>query len=145
MVRARVRAIECGYENAVGLDRLRHDLLTKVAVGAATKRRAAGLAIDDQPSGENAPRNTEAARLLRHPCRSGRRDHKAAQARDFRPGMFRSGDQPTLKEEDSRAVQALTRAGGGDDLQQSRSPMRAHTLVNAAGVISSVNTLKLDS
>jgi hypothetical protein len=59
--------------------------------------------------------------------------------------MSRSGDRPTLKKEDSHAVEALTRAGGSDVSQQSRSVMRSHTLVHAAGVTSSVNTLKLDS
>src|SRR4051812_36856178 len=33
MVMARVSAIACGYEDAIDLDRLRHDPLMKVAVG----------------------------------------------------------------------------------------------------------------
>jgi hypothetical protein len=38
MVMARVCAIACGHENAIGLDRLRHDPLMKVAVGRCAQR-----------------------------------------------------------------------------------------------------------
>jgi hypothetical protein len=59
--------------------------------------------------------------------------------------MSRTGDQPTLKDKDSHAVQALTHPSRSDDLEQSRSRLRSHTLVDAADVTSSVNTLKLDN
>jgi hypothetical protein len=53
MVMARLCAIACGHEDAIDLDRLRHDPLMKVAVGRCPQ--SGGL--------ENAPRKTEAARL----------------------------------------------------------------------------------
>ena len=51
MVMARASAIACGYEDAIDLDRLRHDPLMKVAVG---NRGGAGVAIDHLSSGECA-------------------------------------------------------------------------------------------
>src|SRR5437660_1283003 len=51
MVMSRVLAIACGHEDAIDLDRLRHDPLMKLAVG---RWCGAGLAIDHQPSGERA-------------------------------------------------------------------------------------------
>jgi hypothetical protein len=47
MVMPRAAAIACGYEDANDLDRLRHDPLMKLAVGALSGEcRGAGLAID---------------------------------------------------------------------------------------------------
>ena len=55
MVMERVAAIACGHEDAIDLDRLRHDPLMKVAVGRCPETGGtAGLAIDHQPSGECA-------------------------------------------------------------------------------------------
>jgi hypothetical protein len=60
---ARVAAIACGYEDAIDLDRLRHDPLMKVAVGRCPD---SGAALASQPTIsriENAPSKVEAARL----------------------------------------------------------------------------------
>jgi hypothetical protein len=46
MVMARVCAIACGHEDAIDLDRLRHDPM-KVARALSAERCAAGLAIDE--------------------------------------------------------------------------------------------------
>src|SRR5580658_3508030 len=46
MVMARVCAIACGYEDAIDLDRLRHDPLMRGGGALSTKWRAASLAID---------------------------------------------------------------------------------------------------
>jgi len=63
MVMARAAAIACGYEDAIDLDRLRHDPLLKVAVGRCPET-AAPLASQSTISRlENAPSKTEAARL----------------------------------------------------------------------------------
>ena len=63
MVMARASAIACGYEDAIDLDRLRHDPLMKVAVGRCP---ASGAPLASQSTIsrlENAPSKTEAARL----------------------------------------------------------------------------------
>ena len=63
MVMARASAIACGYEDAIDLDRLRHDPLMKVAVGRCS---ASGAPLASQSTIsrlENAPSKTEAARL----------------------------------------------------------------------------------
>ncbi len=60
---ARASAIACGYEDAIDLDRLRHDPLMKVAVGRCP---ASGAPLASQSTIsrlENAPSKTEAARL----------------------------------------------------------------------------------
>jgi hypothetical protein len=80
---ARVCAIACGREDAIDLDRLRHDPLMKIAVGRCPQSRAALASQSTISRLENAPRETEAARLTGS-RRSGRRD-KAAQAGDPRP------------------------------------------------------------
>jgi hypothetical protein len=55
MVMGRAATIACGYEDGIDFDRLRHDPLMKVAVGAVHRAaRRWGLAIDDQPTGECA-------------------------------------------------------------------------------------------
>jgi hypothetical protein len=87
---------------------------------------------------ENAPRETEAAHLAAAPV-------DWARVRPREQEVLHPPRRDTLKEEDPHAVEALTRAGGSDDVQQSRSVMRSYTLVHAAGLTSSVNTLKLDS
>jgi hypothetical protein len=63
MVMARASAIACGYEDAIDLDRLRHDPLMKVAAGRCP---ASGAPLASQSTIsrlENAPSKTEAARL----------------------------------------------------------------------------------
>ena len=62
MVMARASAIACGYEDAIDLDRLRHDPLMKVAVGRCPES-GAPLASPTISRLENAPSKTEAARL----------------------------------------------------------------------------------
>ena len=62
IVMARASAIACGYEDAIDLDRLRHDPLMKVAVGRCPKPGSAGVAIDHLSSGECAEQD-RAARL----------------------------------------------------------------------------------
>jgi hypothetical protein len=63
MVMARVCAIACGHEDAVDLDRLRHDPLMKVAVGRCPQSGAALASQSTISHLENAPRKSEAARL----------------------------------------------------------------------------------
>jgi Transposase DDE domain group 1 len=63
MVMARVSAIACGYEDAIDLDRLRHDPLMKVAVGRCPTSGAALASQSTISRLENAPGKTEAARL----------------------------------------------------------------------------------
>ena len=63
MVMARVCAIACGHEDAIDLDRLRHDPLMKVAVGRCPQSGAALASQSTISRLENAPRKTEAARL----------------------------------------------------------------------------------
>jgi hypothetical protein len=63
MVMARASAIACGHEDAIDLDRLRHDPLMKLAVGRCP---ASGAPLASQSTIsrlENAPSRTEAARL----------------------------------------------------------------------------------
>src|SRR5436190_21687316 len=63
MVMARASAIACGYEDAIDLDRLRHDPLMKVAVGRCPETGAALASQSTISRLENAPSKTEAARL----------------------------------------------------------------------------------
>lgn len=63
MVMARVSAIACGYEDAIDLDRLRHDPLMKVAVGRCPTSGAPLASQSTISRLENAPSRTEAARL----------------------------------------------------------------------------------
>jgi hypothetical protein len=63
MVMARASAIACGYEDAIDLDRLRHDPLMKVAVGRCPDTGAALASQSTISRLENAPSKTEAARL----------------------------------------------------------------------------------
>ena len=63
MVMARASAIACGYEDAIDLDRLRHDPLMKVAVGRCPKTGAPLASQSTISRLENAPSKTEAARL----------------------------------------------------------------------------------
>jgi hypothetical protein len=63
MVMARVSAIACGYEDAIDLDRLRHDPLMKVAVGRCPTSGAPLASQSTISRLENAPSKTEAARL----------------------------------------------------------------------------------
>jgi hypothetical protein len=63
MVMARVAAIACGHEDAIDLDRLRHDPLMKVAVGRCPITGAPLASQSTISRLENAPSKTEAARL----------------------------------------------------------------------------------
>jgi hypothetical protein len=63
MVMARASAIACGYEDAIDLDRLRHDPLMKVAVGRCPETGAALASQSTISRLENAPSKTEAGRL----------------------------------------------------------------------------------
>ena len=63
MVMARVSAIACGYEDAIDLDRLRHDPLMKVAVGRCPESGAPLASQSTISRLENAPSRSEAARL----------------------------------------------------------------------------------
>jgi hypothetical protein len=63
MVMARVCAIACGHEDAIDLDRLRHDPLMKVTVGRCPQSGAPLASQSTISRLENAPRKTEAARL----------------------------------------------------------------------------------
>jgi hypothetical protein len=58
-----VSAIACGYEDAIDLDRLRHDPLMKVAVGRCPTTGAPLASQSTISRLENAPSRTEAARL----------------------------------------------------------------------------------
>jgi hypothetical protein len=60
MVMARVCAIACGHEDAIDLDRLRHDPLMKVAVGRCPQSGAPLASQSTISRLENAPRKTEA-------------------------------------------------------------------------------------
>src|SRR3979411_2164780 len=60
---ARASAIACGYEDAIDLDRLRHDPLMKVAVGRCPDTGAPLASQSTISRLENAPSRTEAARL----------------------------------------------------------------------------------
>jgi hypothetical protein len=63
MVMARASAIACGYEDAIDLDRLRHDPLMKVAVGRCPESGAPLASQSTISRLENAPSKIEAARL----------------------------------------------------------------------------------
>ena len=63
MVMARAAAIACGHEDAIDLDRLRHDPLMKVAVGRCPETGAALASQSTISRLENAPSRSEAARL----------------------------------------------------------------------------------
>src|SRR5579859_1769020 len=63
MVMARAAAIACGYEDAIDLDRLRHDPLMKLTVGRCPESGAALASQSTISRLENAPRKIEAARL----------------------------------------------------------------------------------
>jgi hypothetical protein len=63
MVMARVSAIACGHEDAIDLDRLRHDPLMKLAVGRCPDSGAPLASQSTISRLENAPSRTEAARL----------------------------------------------------------------------------------
>ncbi len=63
MVMARSAAIACGYEDAIDLDRLRHDPLMKVAVGRCPESGAPLASQSTISRLENAPSKAEAARL----------------------------------------------------------------------------------
>jgi hypothetical protein len=63
MVMARASAIACGHEDAIDLDRLRHDPLMKLAVGRCPDSGAPLASQSTISRLENAPSKTEAARL----------------------------------------------------------------------------------
>jgi hypothetical protein len=63
MVMARASAIACGYEDAIDLDRLRHDPLMKMAVGRCPGTGAPLASQSTISRLENAPSKSEAARL----------------------------------------------------------------------------------
>ena len=66
MVMARVAAIACGHEDAIDLDRLRHDPLMKIAVGRCPKTTGAPLASQSTISRlENAPKQDTGSAALR--------------------------------------------------------------------------------
>src|SRR3954452_7714515 len=62
-VMARASAIACGHEDAIDLDRLRHDPLMKVAVGRYPQSGALLASQTTISRLENAPSKTEAVRL----------------------------------------------------------------------------------
>src|SRR5208283_3892474 len=63
MVVSRVLAIACGHEDAIDLDRLRHDPLMKLAVGRCPESGQPLVSQSTISRLENAPSKTEAARL----------------------------------------------------------------------------------
>jgi len=63
MVMARAAAIACGHEDAIDLDRLRHDPLMKIAVGRCPQSGAPLASQSTISRLENAPSKTAAARL----------------------------------------------------------------------------------
>jgi hypothetical protein len=63
LVMARVSAIACGHEDAIDLDRLRHDPLMKLAVGRCPDSGAPLASQSTISRLENAPSKTQAARL----------------------------------------------------------------------------------
>jgi hypothetical protein len=63
MVMARAAAIACGYEDAIDLDRLRHDPLMKVVVGRCPESGAPLASQSTISRLENTPSRTQAARL----------------------------------------------------------------------------------
>jgi Transposase DDE domain group 1 len=60
---SRVLAIACGHEDAIDLDRLRHDPLMKLAVGRCPESGQPLASQSTISRLENAPSKTEAARL----------------------------------------------------------------------------------
>jgi hypothetical protein len=54
MVMARVCAIACGHEDAIDLDRLRHDPLMKVAVGRGEQGSGFGKQTQPQPAQQDS-------------------------------------------------------------------------------------------
>jgi hypothetical protein len=66
MVMARASAIACGYEDAIDLDRLRHDPLMKVAVGRCPESGAALASQSTISRLENALSKTWGRGCLRH-------------------------------------------------------------------------------
>jgi hypothetical protein len=64
MVTSCVLAIACGHEDAIDLDRLRHDPLMKLAVGRCPESGQPLASQSTISRLENAPSKTEAARLL---------------------------------------------------------------------------------
>src|SRR5580704_5165000 len=81
MVMERVAAIACGHEDAIDLDRLRHDPLMKVAVGRCPQSGAPLASQSTISRLENAPSKTEAARLC---AALVRHDREARQVGDPR-------------------------------------------------------------
>ena len=65
MVMARASAIACGYEDAIDLDRLRHDPLLKVAVGRCPQSGAPLASQSTISRLENAPSKTRRGGCLR--------------------------------------------------------------------------------
>jgi hypothetical protein len=63
IVMSRVLAIACGHEDAIDLDRLRHDPLMKLAVGRCPESGQPLASQSTISRLENAPSKTEAARL----------------------------------------------------------------------------------
>jgi len=63
MVMSRVLAIACGHEDAIDLDRLRHDPLMKLAVGRCPESGEPLASQSTISRLENAPSKTEAVRL----------------------------------------------------------------------------------
>src|SRR5271156_40311 len=63
MVMSRVLAIACGHEDAIDLDRLRHDPLMKLAVGRCPESGQPLVSQSTISRLENAPSKTEAARF----------------------------------------------------------------------------------
>src|SRR5271169_2458084 len=63
MVMSRVLAISCGHEDAIDLNRLRHDPLMKLAVGRCPESGQPLASQSTISRLENAPSKTEAARL----------------------------------------------------------------------------------
>src|SRR5271165_4217308 len=63
LVMARASAIACGYEDAIDLDRLRHDPLLKVAVGRCPQTGAPLASQSTISRLENAPSKSAAGRL----------------------------------------------------------------------------------
>jgi hypothetical protein len=63
LVMARASAIACGYEDAIDLDRLRHDPVLKVAVGRCPQTGAPLASQSTISRLENAPSKSEAGRL----------------------------------------------------------------------------------
>ena len=78
MVMARASAIACGYEDAIDLDRLRHDPLMKVAVGRCPETGAPLASQSTISRLENTPSKTEAARLQLWSIRPTRQRSRAS-------------------------------------------------------------------